>query len=134
MTKKKPAAKAAAPKEIENTTAPVEVVVPPEEATEPVSVEAEKPELMQVAGKPEKEDPRPLGVIAASMSGKQTAGKVVFVTKSKDQAIEILANGNSYKPYPKDGVFVWEVPEADVEMFSKHSHVMHGKIVQAVGK
>jgi len=44
------------------------------------------------------------------------------------------ANGNAYAPISREGVYVWAVAEADVEMFSNHVHVQHGRIVQAVGK
>ena len=129
---KKPAAKE--PKAA-NPTAPEEVIVPPESALEEASVEAPA-ELMQTAGGNVKEDERPMAVIAANLASKldDNGGKTVFATKSKDQAIEILANGKSYKPYGKEGVFIWEVTEEDVDMFSMHSHVQHGKIVKAAGK
>ncbi len=139
MTKAKTAAKpAAAPEEptpdvVDATSAPFDVTEPPAEALEPVSNEAPK-ELMQTAGITPPEDPRPLAVIASSLETKATKGKTLFVTKSKDQAVEILANGSAYAPISREGVYVWAVAEADVEMFSKHVHVQHGRIVQAVGK
>lgn len=131
---KKPAAKAAAPK-VTNPTAPEEVVVPPIEAAEPLSVEAPT-ELMQIAGGNHVEDPRPLAVIASNLESRleKPEGKTLFVTKSKDQAIEILANGKRYPAIGREGVFVWEVANEDVEMFSAHSHVQHGRIVQSTGK
>jgi len=139
MTKPKAAAKpAAAPKEptpevVDATSAPTEITEPPAEALEPVSNEAPK-ELMQTAGITPPEDPRPLAVIASSLESKATKGKTLFVTKSKDQAVEIRANGNAYSPIMREGVYVWAVAEDDVEMFSNHVHVQHGRIVQAVGK
>lgn len=117
-----------------NPTAPEEVTVPPEEAVTPPVVEANP--LMQVAGKQVKEDARPLAVIASNLEGKlsKQEGKTLYVAKSKDQAVEILANGVSYRPYPQEGVWVWAVDDENVEMFDLHTHVQHGKIVKSAGK
>ena len=132
MTRKNPAPKPSP--QAANPTPPTEVTVPPIEAAEPLSVEAPA-ELMQIAGGNHKEDPRPLAVIAANLESRdKTAGKTLFVTKSKDQAIAILVNGKSYPAIGREGVFVWEVDNEDVEMFSAHSHVQHGRIVQSAGK
>lgn len=134
-TAKKHTPKKEAPKAEVAPNAPVEVIVPPVEAVVEPSVEAPK-ELMQTAGGNETVDPRPLAVIADDIKKKlpSPGGKTLFVAKSKDQAIPILANGREYRPHQIEGVWVWEVADEDAPLFAMHSHVLHGRIVQAAGK
>ena len=64
----------------------------------------------------------------------QDKDSVVFVsTDATLDAIDIRVNGRRYRAKQgKDKEFLyWNIPNADVAAFSKHSHVLHGKIVRA---
>lgn len=135
MTKAKHAPKKASHPEVEAPAVPTEITEPAaaELPAAPTEEEA-RTELMQTAKLTEVEDPRPMAVIAEKMKADAPKGKTLFITKSKDQAVVIMANGNTYTPIMKDNVWVWSVADEDADMFSNHTHVQYGRIVRALGK
>ena len=83
-------------------------------------------------------DPEEVTGAEAQASGivtkdKTPAGHTLFVGANKEVAISILANGVSHTPHFREGLPIWTIPNRDVEAFSAHVFVRHGKINKALG-